>query len=169
MKQSTYTYLLFILLGMITACDTHREYDIEYTPIAPLGGQYRIYVYNQQGEELLKDYCYIANTSGYDPDQCWIRIGEYNENPENPWAINGKITCEISTLTFSGNEIENLAGNVTSSPETFTLMNGRLLLNEATTPSGATADSIHFSFHNSRFPGELFTAQGYRYKGWNGD
>ncbi len=164
--------IFFILLAVIafSACETYGDYDIDYTPIHPLGGQYRIHVLNQAGDTLLRDYCYIANTTDYATDKCWIRIGNYNANPENEWAINGKISCDISSLTFSGSSIENLAGNVPSSTETFSVSDGMVVLDGMTTEiSKTTTDKISFSFTNSRYPGQIFKADGYRYTGWGGD
>ncbi|MCD7916736.1 MAG: hypothetical protein LUG96_16690 [Tannerellaceae bacterium] len=161
--------LLCISILLLTGCDTHREYEIAYTPIAPLGGQYRIYIYDQAGNEMVKDYCYIANTSDYDTDLCWLRIGEYNANPEEAWAIYGKISCDVNKLLFYGADIENLAGNLISSDETFTLTNGQLILAGFMAPSNTITDKISFTFINSRFPGEIYTAEGYRYTGWSGD
>ncbi|MDR0977321.1 MAG: hypothetical protein LBL78_06180, partial [Prevotellaceae bacterium] len=120
-------------------------------------------------EQVYRNFCYIANTSDYDTNKCWVRIGAYNLAATNPWAINGKIDCNVPALTFQGSNIENLAGNVASSAETFTLTDGKVVLGGVTTPSGATADAISFTFTNSRFPGRTFRAEGYRYTGWGED
>ncbi|MDH6304478.1 hypothetical protein M2459_001211 [Parabacteroides sp. PF5-5] len=169
MKYLKYIFLLFISLLTVTSCETYGDYDVEYTPIHPLGGQYRIHVYNAAGEEVYTNYCYIGNTSDYATDKCWIRIGAYNLASSNAWAINGKISCNVDALTFSGADIMNLAGNVASSTETFTVTDGKVVLNGKTTPSGAKSDAISFTFTNSRFPGQSFKAEGYRYTGWSGD
>ncbi|MDR1200684.1 MAG: hypothetical protein LBL58_03505, partial [Tannerellaceae bacterium] len=87
----------------------------------------------------------------------------------NAYSINGKIDCNLSTLSFSGTNIENLAGNVATSTTTFTLTDGKVTLKGATAPSGTVSDAISFTFTNSRFPGRTFKAEGYRYTGWSAD
>ncbi|MDR1403118.1 MAG: hypothetical protein LBJ60_05385 [Tannerellaceae bacterium] len=169
MKQLTYIFLLFLSLLTIASCETYGDYDIEYTPIHPLGGQYRIHVYDASGEEIYTNYCYISNTENYSTNKCWIRIGAYNAGAAQNWAINGKINCDVSSLTFSGDEVENLAGNMDYSAETFSVTDGKVVLGGSTTPSNTKSDAISFSFTNSRFPGQTFRAEGYRYTGWSGD
>lgn len=63
----------------------------------------------------------------------------------------------------------NLAGYVATSTNTFTLTEGKVVLNGVTAPSGTVADAISFTFTNSRFPGKTYTAEGYRYTGWAED
>ena len=158
---------LLVMIAMVS-CETYGDYEVEYTPIHPLSGQYRITVYDQSNTEIYRNYCYIANTVDNAKDKCWIRIGAYNASSAMNWSINGKINCDVSSLSFSGSA-ENLAGNVTSSSETMSVTNGIIVLNGTTAPSGTTTDKISFTFTNSRFPGETFRAEGYRYTGWGSD
>ncbi|MDR1161582.1 MAG: hypothetical protein LBK45_04495 [Tannerellaceae bacterium] len=169
MKHLKYIFLLFLSLLTVASCETYGDYNIDYTPIHPLGGQYRIHVYDASGEEIYTNYCYIGNTENYATDKCWIRIGAYNASATQNWSINGKIDCNVGALTFSGSNIENLAGNVASSSETFSVTDGKVVLGGSTTPSNTKSDAISFTFTNSRFPGETFKAEGYRYTGWGGD
>ena len=62
---------------------------------------------------------FLANTSDYDKDKCWIRIGAYNStntpgDASKSYFINGKISCSVPELSFSGADVMNLAGNVAS-------------------------------------------------------
>jgi hypothetical protein len=168
MKQIKHLFFLLVSLVTLAACETYGDYEIEYTPIHPLGGQYRITVY-EGDQQVYRNYCYIGNTTDNDTDKCWIRIGAYNFAATNPWSINGKIDCNVAALTFQGSDIENLAGNVASSTGTFTLTDGKVVLGGVVAPSGTTADAISFTFTNSRFPGRTFRAEGYRYTGWGED
>jgi len=169
MKQLKYIICLLVLVLGLVSCETYGDYEIEYASIHPLGGQYRIEVFDETGESIYKNYCYLANTIDESTTECWLRIGAYNLSASNAYAINGKISCDLSSLTFSGSNVENLAGNVTSSTNTFTVTNGQMTLDGGTAPSGTIADSISFTFTNSRFPGKTYTAKGYRYTGWSGD
>lgn len=168
MKKFIYTF--FMLFAVVfSACNSEDfDYDIEYTPIHPIGGQYRISIVDETGETIKLSssiYCYLSNTSDNATDKCWIRIGNYNTSASNAYSINGKITCDVKSLTFSGTAM-NLAGNVTSSDENFTVTNGKIELNGATAPSGTVCDKISFTFTRDNFPGKTYTATGYRYTGW---
>lgn len=172
MKQIKYLfYSLLAVIGFVS-CETYGDYDVEYTAIHPMGGMYRITVVDEAGTTLdlaAQNLVYIANTADNSTTQCWIRIGNYNLAATNAYSINGKINCQLNALTFSGSNIENLAGNVTSSTETFTVTDGKIVLDGATPPSGGKSDAISFTFTNSRFPGKTYSVTGYRYTGWEGD
>jgi hypothetical protein len=75
----------------------------------------------------------------------------------------------VPSLTFSGTNIENLAGNVASSTETFTITDGKLELKGATAPSGTIADKVTFTFTTTKNPGVTYRVEGYRYTGWSED
>jgi hypothetical protein len=169
MKQVRYIPFLFLLLLGFFSCETYGDYEIEYSSIHPLGGRYRMTVTDEAGAVVIKTFGDIANTVDESTTQCWLRIGAYNTNPALAYAINGKINCDVKALTFSGANIENLAGNVTTSTTTFTVTDGKLTLKGVTTPSGTVADEISFTFTNSRFPGKTYKVTGYRYTGWAED
>ena len=175
MKKFKYIYILLSCLWILTACNSEDlSYDIDYTPIHPLGGQYTVSV-SRNGTVVADGvYCFLANTSDYDVDKCWIRIGSYNSanthgNTEKSYFINGKISCSVPDLSFFGTDIMNLAGNVASSDETFTLTDGKLELNGITAPSGTVSDKISFTYTTTVDPGATYIVQGYRYTGWNED
>lgn len=169
MKQIRYISVLFLLLLGFASCETYGDYDVEYSSIHPLGGKYRVNVTDETGKLLYRNYCEVSNTTDESTTQCWVRIGSYSLSGANAYSINGKVNCDLQTLTFSGSTIENLAGNVVTSTNTFTLTDGKVILNGATAPSGTVCDSISFTFTNSRFPGKTYKAAGYRYTGWTED
>ena len=70
--------MLLSCLWILTACNSEDlSYDIEYTPIHPLGGQYTVSV-SRNGAVVAEHVdCFLANTSDYDTDKCWIRIGTF--------------------------------------------------------------------------------------------
>ncbi|MFT4224423.1 lipid-binding protein [Dysgonomonas sp.] len=169
MKQIRYISVLFLLLLGFASCETYGDYDIEYSSIHPLSGKYRVTVTDEAGTQVYRNYCEISNTTDESTTQCWLRIGAYSLSGANAYSINGKINCDLSSLTFSGTSIENLAGNVATSTNTFTLTEGKVVLNGATAPSGTVCDAISFTFTNSRFPGKTYKAVGYRFTGWSED
>ncbi|MDR1980423.1 MAG: hypothetical protein LBQ39_02225 [Tannerellaceae bacterium] len=169
MRQITYILCLFIAFVGLASCETYGDYEIEYSSIHPMGGMYRITVTDESGNMVYRNFCHLFNTSDESTTQCWIRTGAYNLSGANAYAINGKISCDLKTLTFAGNNVENLAGNVVTSTTTFSVTDGQVVLQGVTTPSGTQADAISFTFTNSRFPGKTYTVVGYRYTGWSED
>lgn len=168
MKQIKNLFVLLLTALAITACNSEDfDYDIEYTPIHPLGGQYTVTVSCNGTTVADGVMCTIANTIENDKDKCWIRIGTVSA--DQVYCINGKISCNVSTLSFSGSDVENLAGNVASSSDRFTLTDGTIALKGTTAPSGTVADKITFSYTTSRNQGAVYTVTGYRYTGWGED
>lgn len=167
MKHLKYIFLMLLASLSLMSCNSEDlDYDIEYTPIHPLGGQYVVTV-SKDGTEVGMMYCTIANTVSNDTDKCWVRVGSVTA--ANVFNINGKISCDVPALSFSGSNIENLAGNVASSTETFTLTDGKLELKGVTAPSGTIADKISFTYTTSKDPGATYSVVGWRYTGWPED
>lgn len=170
--------ILWVLLAFTVVSCGIDDYKIDYTPIAPMGGQYRIIsVTDETGEELKSKisssdrYVFISNTTAYDKDKCWVRIGRYSYASSNFASINGKVSCDVSNkqnMTFSGTNVENLGGNVASSTETFTV-EGVVVENGAKCPSTEVTESITMTFTNSRFPGKTYKVTGWKYTGWPED
>lgn len=99
---------------MFSACSEGTDFDIDYTPIAPIGGQYALNI--EKGydpsktdaeywdsnpsdvEEICKVsdgvFCFLSNTTDYDKDKAWIRIGNYSTATD--WAINAKVSINMS-------------------------------------------------------------------------
>jgi hypothetical protein len=169
MKQIKYISILLLLLLGFASCETSGDYEIEYSSIHPLGGKYRVTVFDETGAQVYRNFCEISNTTDGSTTKCWLRIGAYSLSGTNAYSINGKIDCDLNTLSFSGTGIENLAGNVATSETTFTLTGGEVTLKGAKAPSGTVSDAISFTFTNSRFPGKTYKAEGYRYTGWSED
>lgn len=167
MKHLKYIFLMLLASLSLVSCNSEDfDYDIEYTPIHPLGGQYVVTV-SKDGTEVGMMYCTIANTASNDTDKCWVRVGSVTA--ASAFNINGKISCDVPALSFSGSNIENLAGNVVSSTETFTLTDGKLELKGITALSGTIADKISFTYTTSKDPGATYSVVGWRYTGWPED
>ena len=52
-KMKKFTYIFFMLFAVLfSACNSEDfDYDIEYTPIHPIGGQYRVSIVDETGTE----------------------------------------------------------------------------------------------------------------------
>ena len=170
--------ILWVLMALTVVSCGIEDYKIDYTPIAPMGGQYRIIsITDEAGTELKSSisssdrYVFLSNTTAYDTDKCWVRIGRYSYSASNFASINGKVSCNVSDkskMTFSGTNVENLAGNVATSTSTFTV-EGFVVENGATCPSKEVTESITMTFTNSKFPGKTYTVTGWKYTGWPED
>lgn len=172
MEKLKYIILFFAALGIV-ACNTENDdFKIEYTAIHPMGGQYRITITDEAGTAVALPgsiYCFVSNTMTNSETECWLRIGSFSTPAKESYSINGKIGCNLNDLTFSGSNVVNLAGNVVSSDEKFTVSNGKIELNGAKAPSGTVADKISFSYTRANFPGKTYSVTGYRYTGWTED
>ncbi len=169
---------MWVVLALLVVSCSNEKYTIEYTPIAPMGGQYRIIsITDETGTELKSEisssdrYVFLSNTTTYDSDKCWVRIGRYSYAANNFASINGKVSCDVSNkqnMTFSGTNVENLGGNVASSSETFSV-EGVVVENGVKCPSTEVTESITMTFTNSRFPGKTYKVTGWKYTGWPED
>lgn len=167
MKYYIYILLILVTSLSITSCNSEDlDYNIKHTAIHPLGGQYVVTI-SKNSVKLAMAYCTVANTVDNEVDKCWVRIGSVTA--ANPYNINGKLNCDVKTLSFSGSNIENLAGNVTSSSASFTLTDGKVELNGITAPSGTVADKISFTYTTTKDPGVTYSVVGWRYTGWPDD
>lgn len=170
--------ILWVLLAFTVASCSIEDYDVDHNAIFPMGGQYRIIsLTDEAGEQLAGKlssgvrYVYIANTVNNESNKCWVRIGNYSTGASSFYGINGKVDCNVSNkanMTFSGSNVENLAGNVASSSATFTV-DGVVVEDGATCPSGEVTESITMTFTNSNFPGKTYTLTGWKYTGWPED
>lgn len=170
--------ILWVLFASLMVSCGIEDYKIEYTAIAPMGGQYRIIsLTDETGADVKASvssgnrYVYISNTVLDEADKCWVRIGGYSTASSNFYGINGKVSCNVSNkqnMTFSGSNVENLAGNVAHSSATFTV-EGVVVENAAKCPSGEITESITMTFTNSNFPGKTYKVTGWKYTGWPED
>lgn len=170
--------ILWVLMALTVVSCGIDDYPINYTPIAPMGGQYRIISCTDEAGTELKSsisssdrYVFLSNTTNYDSDKCWVRIGRYSYSASNFAGINGKVSCDVTNkakMTFAGSNVENLAGNVATSTNTFSV-DGFVVEQGVKCPSGEITESITLTFTNSNFPGKTYTVTGWKYTGWPED
>lgn len=169
MKLIKYLFITLAVVCFVSCNSEDNDYDVSYTSTYPLDGQYKVTIKDADADTTISVlYCYLANTESNVSNKIWLRIGNYNQSAGSAYGINGKLDCDVSGLTFSGTA-ENLAGNVASSTETFTVTSGAVVLKGATAPSGTICDKISFTYTRTNFPGRTFSVTGYRYTGWPED
>jgi hypothetical protein len=180
MKKLIYIYSL-VLAWIMASCTEGTDFDIEYTPIAPIGGQYVVtisYGYDENKtdaefwmnptnvQEQGQTYAFLSNTTDFDVDKAWIRVGSYSA--KNSYNINTKISIDMKNYKFSGSAVDNFVGNSATAVDKVTV-EGYCTHNEFVAPSGATTDYISFTYSRTDAPGYHFKAEGWKYTGWAED
>jgi hypothetical protein len=166
--------LLIIALAIFTA-SCEKEPTVEYSPIFPISGEWKVQVKDASGNVLTytnpstgvvtsKFVIGTYNTTDNSTTQMWIR-GTSTTFPAGG-ALRGKINVDVAAKTFSGTAIPDLAA---TTAQTFTITNGIVVLNGADTPSGYKADKISFTYVTSKKPGVTYLVEGYRRTMWPED
>ena len=137
MKKILY-FLSFVFVALFTACSEGDDFDIDYTPIAPVGGEYRINV-----------------ERGYDASK-------------TAYAINAKVSIDMSAYTFGGENVDDFIGNSATATDKVTV-SGKCGHNTYTTVSGTVTDEISFTYSRSDQPGYHYRVTGFKSTGWAED
>lgn len=180
MKKLKYI-LGLMLVSLLVSCTEGTDFDIDYTPIAPIGGQYVVtisYGYDENKtdaefwanptgvQEIGQIYAFLSNTTDMDKDKAWIRVGNYRGAEDH--NINAKIAIDMSSFKFSGSSVDNFVGNSASAVDKVTV-DGYCTHNQYTTPSGSVTDYISFTYSRTNAPGYHYKAEGWKYTGWEDD
>lgn len=189
MKKLSYLLGMFIAALAFTSCNEGTDFDIDYTPIAPIGGQYDIIIYegedasmtdeqfwashdiNSEDVEQLNDYgdiyAYLSNTTDYDSDKAWLRVGSYSA--KSSYNINAKISINMADYTFGGTDVDDFIGN-SATPVDKATVKGFCKRNGITTEaSKTTTDYIEFTYSRTGAPGKHYKAIGFKYTYWAED
>ena len=189
MKKLSYLFAMFVAALSFAACNEGTDFDIDYTPIAPIGGQYDIIIFEGEDENATTEqfwashdtnsadvtqlndygdiYAYLSNTTDYDTDKAWIRVGGYTA--KGRYNINAKISINMADYTFGGGEFDDFVGN-SATPVDKAYVKGFCKRDGITTEnSKTTTDYIEFIYSRSDFPGKHFKAIGFKYTGWDED
>ena len=187
--------LMSLIVMLFSACSEGTDFDIDYTPIAPIGGQYVLNIergydpsktdaeywasnptnveklYNTEGtlpneKDGTVVYAYLSNTTDYDKDKAWIRVGSYSSTAD--WAINAKVAIDMNSYTFGGDNVEDFIGNSATATDKV-IVSGKCGHNTYTTVSGTITDEITFTYSRSDQPGWHYKATGFKYTGWGED
>lgn len=159
-----------VLLALVTfsACETYGNYETEYSVIYPLSGEWVVSVYAADNSVVKENVtCNTYNTSANDPDKMWVRMG----TAAVAYGILGKVNCDVAAKVFEGGNVQNLVDSKDgeTSGTSFTLTNGKIVLEGFETPTGHKADKIEFTLVNSKYPGQVLTVAGFRKTGWAGE
>lgn len=180
--MNTLKYLFgLMLLCAMASCTEGTDFDVDYTPIAPIGGHYVVTISygidptktdaefwaNPKDVVVLgQTYAFLSNTTNFDKDKAWIRVGSYTANSKQ--NINAKVTIDMNTFKFAGTAVDNFSGNVVTAADKATV-SGFCTHNDFEAPSGAITDFISFIYSRTSAPGYHYKAEGWKYTGWEED
>ena len=187
MKKFIYLFSMLAVALSFSGCKEGTDFDIDYTPIAPIGGMYDVIIYEgfddtktdeefwasatEDDYEQIVDYgdiyALLSNTTDYDKDKAWIRVGSYSA--KNSYNINAKISIDMSTYKFYGTNVDDYVGN-SATPVDQATVSGYCTHNQFKAPeSGAVTDYIEFTYSRTGAPGYHYKAIGFKYTGWTED
>jgi len=107
------------------------------------------------------------NTADNASDVAWLRLGSNaGATTSTAVAILGKATVDVNALTISGTDIANTAAG--KAGKTFTIQEGKIMLDSSMQPSGTTADSIYVRY-TSTFDNNTYIIAGHRRTAWPED
>ena len=158
------SFLLFV-----TGCETYKDYEIDYSPVYPLCGEWAvrftdISVTPNVTSPILTLSTY--NTADNSTTQLWIRAT--SSSTTYMGRFTGKINCNVEGLSFSGENIPNTYYTVAPVP-TFTITGGTIIINGYDTATGGKADKITFTMTDTRKAGKSYTVSGFRRTYWPED
>lgn len=189
MKKLLFIISMLAVVLSFNSCTEGTDFDIDYTPIAPIGGQYDVIIYygvdasmtdeqfwashdiNSSDVTQLNEYgdiyAYLSNTTDYDADKAWIRVGSYSA--KNEYNINAKVSIDMNTYKFFGTNVDDFVGN-SATPVDQATVNGFCTHNQYKTEgSGTVTDYIEFTYSRTGAPGYHYKAVGFKYTGWDED
>lgn len=170
MKKNKISLFVLGILFMLTSCETLKEPTVEYGPVYPLSGEWivRFIAPNPTIKADTSAFATLSTTNdaSNSTTSLWVRKTGANALVG---AFTVKATCSVTDKTFSGANLQStvLSGGV--SVGTCTITEGKVIIDGWNTNSGHKSDKITFKIVDSRKPGLVYTAEGYRRTGWYED
>lgn len=173
MRMIKKLFILCFFLVFAAGCETYKDYDIEYSPVYPLSGEWLVrftdtsVTPSTSGLFVLSTY----NTADNSTNQMWIRVTSTSSAPANiayTGRFTGKISCDVAAKTFSGANVPNTYYTTGTIP-TFTITGGSIVIDGYDTATGGKSDKITFTIIDTRKPGKTITVNGFRRTLWPDD
>ncbi len=152
LKKISYLFVALAMVTFFTSCE--RESVAEKSDIALDAFDMRstwVVDIDADGDHQDHNTIRTYNTADNGTSQMWL------DDLEHGWGLKAKVNIDTSTLTFSGNDLDELYYGVT-----VTITEGQIIKGNAATPSGETADSIYFKAEFSDLPGVIWEYYGFR-------
>jgi hypothetical protein len=169
--------LLCVFAATFVSCETYSDPKVDYSPIYPLSGEWRVRIRNTNADTLVNKtgmYTFgTYNTSDNSTTQMWLRttsaIPSFHAT-STLRTLKSKISCDVTGLSFSTTGVvQNLGVTSNAVIDTITITEGKITLNSVSMPSGVMSDRISFKLKKSKSPGITYLVDGYRRTRWNED
>ena len=161
MKKEKLILLVLGIVFVLSSCETLKDPEVEYGPVYPLSAEWivRFIAPNPKVAADTTSFSTVTafNAADNSTTSLWIR------------KTGSKATCNVPDKTFSvsgGTNTEVAAG---VSVGTITITEGKVITDGWNSKSGHKSDKITFKIEDSRKPGKVYTAEGYRRTGWSED
>jgi hypothetical protein len=156
--------IILFSLAVVNSCENYNDNPIEYSPIFPVSGEWRIRVTNTTTSAVVGMYTFSTyNTSDNSSTEMWIRTT--SNMGGGLGTLRGKITCDVPNLSFSATDVRDIS----HASATFSITDAKITPNEISMPSGVKADKISFRLTTSKVPGTTYLFEGYRRTLWPED
>ena len=146
--------ILFLTVIVFSSCQ--KDPEVGGTAVQAMSGEWWVQIDGEGSYYHFSTYNTAANSS----TEMWI------DDLESFWLMKGKVSVNLTDLSFSGNAVENVSPDYVGTGETFTITNGKIFPMATTGPaSNAVTDSIAFdvTFSDDEVPnGTVYHMQGYR-------
>ena len=177
MKLIKKLFILCLFLVVAASCETAKDYEMGFTPIYPLSGEWMVRFTDTTVTPNTSDKLFVMstfNTADNSSNQMWIRLttalnaDNASKNQAYPGRLDGKINCDVTAKTFSGESVVNTYSTATTAL-TFTITGGTVITDGYDTATGGKSDKITFTITDSRKPGKTITVTGFRRTRWLDD
>lgn len=170
MRMIKKLFILCFFLVFAASCETYKDYEIDYSPIYPLSGEWLVRYTNTttnvtSGLMVMSTF----NTADNSASQMWIRTTSTSTSYFG--RFDGKIDCNVADKSFSGSTVSNTYYTTLAVPttQTFTITAGTIVTDGYDTATGNKSDLITFTITDSRKPGITYTCKGFRRTRWLDD
>lgn len=173
MKKSIISMFVLGLILTLTSCETLKDPVVELGPVYPISGQWVLRFIKPNpttsadttiftSSNLTSTTASSFNDASNSTTAIWFKLSGSLGFMK---SFTVKANCNVADKSFNVVNGTNtvLASGV--SVGTVTITEGKIILNGWKTANG-TSDKITFKIEDSRTPGVVFTAEGYRKTGW---
>jgi len=161
--------MLCIFLLIATGCETYKDYEIEYSPVYPLSGEWLVRFTDTSVTPNTTSGLIVMstfNTADNSSNMMWIRATSTSTSYLG--RFDGKINCNVSGMSFSGENVPNTYYSTTPQPS-FTITEGTVTEDGYDTATGGKSDKITFTMTDTRKTGKVYKVSGFRRTLWPDD
>jgi hypothetical protein len=159
------TLLCFVLV-FASGCETYKDYEIVYSPVYPLCGEWLVRFTDTSVTPNVTSGLIVMstfNTADNSTSQMWIRTTSTSTSYLG--RFDGKVDCSVAGKSFNGTNVQNTYYTSTPIP-TFTITEGTIAINGYDTATGGKSDKITFTMTDTRKAGKVYKVAGFRRTRW---